>query len=57
MRRLFTLACVCYMPLGARVNRAARLMCVVYRARGIMGAGAGTRVRVYIDIVYIYFKA
>ena len=54
MRRLFTLACVCYMPLGARVNRAARLMCVVYRARGIMGAGAGTRVRVYIDIVYIF---
>ena len=54
MRGLFALACVCYMPSGARVNRAARLMCGIYWARGITGAGAGTRARVYIDIVYIF---
>ena len=54
MRGLFALVCVYYMPQGARVNRAARYMRMIYRARGITGAGAGTRVRVYIDIVYIF---
>ena len=54
MRRLFAPVCVGYMPLGARVNRAARYMRMIYWARGITGAGAGTRARVYIDIVYIF---